>query len=44
MRVEIANGDTIELGVGDLFSLPPGLETTWYITVPFKEMWLLASD
>ena len=44
VRIEIADGGTLELGVGDLFSLPPGVETTWHITAPFKEMWVLASD
>ena len=44
VRIEIAEGGTLELGVGDLFSLPPGVETTWHITAPFKEMWVLASD
>jgi uncharacterized cupin superfamily protein len=44
VRIEIGDGDALELGVGDLFSLPPGLETTWHITTPFKEMWVLASD
>ena len=44
VRIQIAGGPTLELGVGDLFSLPPGVETTWLITTPFKEMWVLASD
>ncbi|MEP7033456.1 MAG: cupin domain-containing protein [Actinomycetota bacterium] len=44
VRIELGDGDPLELGVGDLFSLPPGLETTWHITTPFKEMWVLASD
>ena len=44
VRVEIADGGMLELGVGDLFSLPPGVETTWHITVPFKELWVLASE
>jgi len=43
VRIEIAGADPLELGVGDLFSLPPGVETTWHITAPFKEMWVLAS-
>jgi uncharacterized cupin superfamily protein len=43
VRIEIAGGPTMELGVGDLFSLSPGVETTWTITTPFKEMWVLAS-
>ena len=44
VRIEIVDGGTLELGVGDLFSLAPGVETTWHITTPFKEMWVLASD
>jgi uncharacterized cupin superfamily protein len=44
VRIEIADDGPLELGVGDLFSLPPGVETTWHITTPFKEMWVIASD
>jgi uncharacterized cupin superfamily protein len=44
VRIDIADGGTLDLGVGDLFSLPPGVDTTWHITAPFKEMWVLASD
>jgi uncharacterized cupin superfamily protein len=44
VRVELADGGTLELGVGDLFSLPPGRETTWHVTTPFKEMWVLAAE
>jgi uncharacterized cupin superfamily protein len=44
VRIEFADGGTLELGVGDLFSLPPGVESTWHIKAPFKEMWVLASD
>jgi uncharacterized cupin superfamily protein len=44
VRIEIADGGMLDLGVGDLFSLPPGVETTWHITTPFKEMWVLASN
>ena len=42
VRIEIAGGGVLELGVGDLFSLPPGVETTWHVTTPFKEAWVLA--
>jgi uncharacterized cupin superfamily protein len=43
VRIEIATtGGVLELGVGDLFSLPPGVETTWHVTTPFKEAWVLA--
>ena len=41
VRVEV-DGLTLDLQPGDLFSLPPGHETTWHVTVPFKEMWVLA--
>jgi uncharacterized cupin superfamily protein len=41
VRIEIEGGDTLELAVGDLFSLPPGVATTWHMTTPFKEMWVL---
>ena len=44
VRIEVADGETLELGVGDLFSLPPYRETTWHITTPFKEMWVLAAE
>jgi uncharacterized cupin superfamily protein len=43
VRIEI-DGGTLDLGLGDLFSLPPGVETVWHIEAPFKEMWVLASD
>ena len=42
VRIEFADADALELEVGDLFSLPPGVETTWHVTTPFKEMWVLA--
>jgi uncharacterized cupin superfamily protein len=44
VRIELGDGSRLELGVGDMFSLPPGIETTWHITPPFKEMWVLASE
>ena len=42
VRIQIAGGDTLELEVGDLFSLPPGVETTWHVSTPYKEVWVLA--
>jgi quercetin dioxygenase-like cupin family protein len=41
-RIEIADGPTLELKPGDMASLPKGAETTWHLTLPFKEMWVLA--
>jgi uncharacterized cupin superfamily protein len=40
-RIEIKGGPTLHLGVGDIASLPAGAETTWHLTVPFKELWVL---
>lgn len=44
VRIEIAGAETLDLREGDMFSLPPGLATTWHITTPFKELWVLASN
>jgi uncharacterized cupin superfamily protein len=41
-RIEIESGPTLELGPGDVASLPAGAQTTWHITTPFKEFWVLA--
>jgi uncharacterized cupin superfamily protein len=40
--IEIADGPTFELRPGGIASLPAGAETTWHITAPFKEFWVLA--
>jgi uncharacterized cupin superfamily protein len=42
VRIEFGDGTDVSLGVGDLFTVPPGLETTWHISPPFKEIWVLA--
>ena len=42
VRIEIAGGPALTLKPGDLASLPAGLETTWHITPPFTELWVLA--
>jgi uncharacterized cupin superfamily protein len=41
-RIEIAGGPTLELKEGDMATLPKGVTTTWHLTLPFKEMWVLA--
>src|SRR5215212_8422840 len=38
-RIEIEDGPTLQLEVGDLASLPKGAVMTWHLTLPFKEMW-----
>ena len=42
VRIEIANGPTFELRPGNIASLPAGSATTWHVTTPFKEFWVLA--
>ena len=38
-RIEIHGGPTVELNVGDMASLPKGVETSWHLTLPFREIW-----
>jgi quercetin dioxygenase-like cupin family protein len=40
-RIEIEEGPTLDLGPGDMASLPKGAVTRWRLTLPFKEMWVL---
>ena len=41
-RIEIAGEATLELAAGDVASLPAGTETTWHITAPFREFWVIS--
>jgi len=41
-RIEIEDGPQLELKTGDMACLPKGAMTTWHLTLPFKEMWVLA--
>ncbi len=43
-RIEIRDGDTLDLGPGDMASLPKGAVTTWFLTTPFREFWVLAGE
>ncbi len=40
-RVEIAGGPTLEVGVGDMACIPKGSETTWHLTTPFLDFYVL---
>jgi ethanolamine utilization protein EutQ (cupin superfamily) len=42
VRIEIEGGPTLELKPGDMASLAKGAVTRWHLTLPFKEMWVLA--
>lgn len=41
-RVEIAGGSTLEVGSGDMACIPAGSETTWHLTTPFMDFYVLA--
>ena len=40
-RIEIDGGPVLELTAGDMASLPAGASTTWYLTTPFREFWVI---
>jgi quercetin dioxygenase-like cupin family protein len=40
-RIQIEGGPTVEAKAGDSFSLPGGVRTTWDITLPFLEFWVI---
>ena len=41
-QIEIEDGPQLELKPGDMACLPKGSVTTWHLTLPFKELWVLA--
>ncbi len=41
-RVEIAGAPTLEVGVGDMACIPAGAETTWHLTTPFVDFYVLS--
>ena len=42
-RLEIDGAPTVELGVGDLVSIPAGSVATWHLTLPYRELWFFGS-
>ena len=42
--IEITGGATLDLHAGDVASLAAGTETTWHITTPFREFWVLSGQ
>jgi uncharacterized cupin superfamily protein len=43
IRIEIENGPTLDLGVGDMASMPKGAITTWHPSPDFKEAWVYSA-
>ena len=42
VRMEFEDGSDLTVGVGDAFTIPAGMTTTWHVTTPFREVWMLA--
>ena len=42
-RLEVEGSPTVELGVGDMISIPAGSVATWHLTLPYKELWFFGS-
>lgn len=40
VRIEVENGPTLDLNVGDMASMPKGTATTWHPSPDFKEVWV----
>lgn len=40
VRIEIEDGPTLDLSVGDMASMLKGAVTTWHPSADFKEIWL----
>jgi hypothetical protein len=40
VRIEVKDGPTLELGAGDMASMPKGAVTSWHPSADFKEVWL----
>jgi uncharacterized cupin superfamily protein len=43
-RIEVADAPSLDLQAGDMASLPKGAVTTWYLTTPFREFWVLGPE
>jgi uncharacterized cupin superfamily protein len=41
-HIEIEDGPTLNLKVGDMASIPKGAVTRWQLELPFKEIWFFA--
>jgi uncharacterized cupin superfamily protein len=41
-RIEVKDGPTLNLRAGDMATIPAGAQTTWHVSAPFKEFWVLS--
>jgi uncharacterized cupin superfamily protein len=42
LTIEIDDGPTLELRAGDIVSLPPRVESTWHVTKPYKDLYVMS--
>jgi uncharacterized cupin superfamily protein len=42
-RLDIEGAPSVELGVGDMISIPEGAVATWHLTLPYKELWFFGT-
>jgi uncharacterized cupin superfamily protein len=40
VQIEVEDGPTLDLSVGDMASMPKGAVTTWHPSPDFKEVWV----
>jgi len=40
VRIEVEDGPTLDLGPGDMASMPAGAVTTWHPSPDFEEVWV----
>jgi uncharacterized cupin superfamily protein len=40
--MEIDDGPTIDVKPGSMVSFPAGIETTWHVTTPYKDLYVFA--
>jgi len=41
VRIEIDDGPTLNVKPGSMVSLPAGVETTWHVTRPYKDLYVI---
>jgi len=44
VHIEIEGAPSIDVATGGFASLPKGAVTTWHITTPFREFWVMGAE
>jgi uncharacterized cupin superfamily protein len=40
-RIELDDGPTLDVKAGSIVSLPPGVASTWHVTRPYKDLYVM---